>query len=69
MVMSCVVYGDVMCSFVLCIQLSDEELAQLQSSSWENPVFENMDQLMDERYPHTNNRISIHHHWCHTMFQ
>ena len=33
-------------------QFSEEELAQLQSGAWENPAFENMDQLMDERYVH-----------------
>jgi hypothetical protein len=32
------------------VQLSEEELSQLQKESWENPVFDNMDQLMDERY-------------------
>ena len=35
-----------------CVQLSEEELSHLQKESWENPVFDNMDQLMDERYPH-----------------
>ena len=34
----------------VCMQLSEEELSQLQKESWENPVFDNMDQLMDERY-------------------
>ena len=31
------------------VQLSEEELSQLRKESWENPVFDNMDQLMDER--------------------
>ncbi len=31
------------------LQISDEELAALHTESWENPVFEHMDQLMDER--------------------
>ena len=41
------------CVFVcVCLQLSEEELSQLQKESWENPVFDNLDQLMDERYIH-----------------
>ena len=36
----------------VCLQLSEEELSQLQKESWENPVFDNLDQLMDERYIH-----------------
>ena len=38
----------------VCAQLSEEELSQLQKESWENPIFDNMDQLMDERYMHFN---------------
>lgn len=30
--------------------LSEEERAALRKSSWENPAFENLDQLMDERF-------------------
>lgn len=51
----------ILCSVVLTgsktLQLSAEELSRIKSDSWENPVFANMDQLMDERYsypfPHT----------------
>ena len=32
------------------MQISEEELSQLRTESWENPVFDNMDQLMDERF-------------------
>ena len=41
-----------MCAYMayMCVQLSEEELSELQKESWENPVFDNMDQLMDERY-------------------
>lgn len=35
------------------LKLSSEELAQIKTDSWENPVFSNMDQLMDERLEHT----------------
>ena len=30
-------------------QFSGEELSELRGGSWENPAFDNMDQLMDER--------------------
>ena len=39
--------------YTLWLQISEEELSQLQTESWENPVFDNMDQLMDERFPLT----------------
>ena len=33
----------------LCQQFSDEEVENMECP-WENPLFENTDQLMDERY-------------------
>ena len=33
----------------LSIQFSGEELSELKEGAWENPAFENTDQLMDER--------------------
>ena len=32
------------------VQFSGEELEELRGGTWENPTFDNMDQLMDERY-------------------
>ena len=32
------------------MQFSEEEVKELRGGAWENPTFENMDQLMDERY-------------------
>lgn len=34
----------------VCVQVSPEEEQSLKTDSWENPVFENLDQLMEERY-------------------
>ena len=31
-------------------QFSDEELAEMHGGGWENPAYQNMEQLMDERY-------------------
>ena len=30
-------------------QISEEELMEMREGMWENPLFQNMDQLMDER--------------------
>ena len=35
-------------------QFSSEELEELRSGAWENPAFDNMDQLMDERSSHSH---------------
>lgn len=31
-------------------QFSDEELAEMHGGRWQNPAYQNMEQLMDERY-------------------
>ena len=31
-------------------QFSDEELAEMHGGHWQNPAYQNMEQLMDERY-------------------
>ena len=45
-------YLEVCVCVCVCVQLSEDELSQLQKESWENPAFDNMDQLMDERHVH-----------------
>ena len=37
------------CMYMVCVQFSGEELKELRGEAWENPAFDNMDQLMDER--------------------
>ena len=32
------------------MKVSDEERTSWKSDSWENPLFENLDQLMEDRY-------------------
>ena len=40
------------CVFILIfsMKVSDEERTSWKSDSWENPLFENLDQLMEDRY-------------------
>lgn len=40
-------------------QFSDEELAEMHGGRWENPAYQNMEQLMDERYALEHARITL----------
>ena len=40
-------------------QFSDEEVENMECP-WENPLFENTDQLMDERYITENNTVRFY---------
>ena len=46
------------------MQFSGEELKELEGGTWENPAFDNMDQLMDERYDIVHTQY-IHVHVMH----
>jgi len=38
-------------------QFSDEELAEMHGGRWQNPAYQNMEQLMDERYAFQHRRL------------